>query len=388
MLFNTVSVSSARNCIMKLKIFTDLELLKFGEPIELLIPFIGKFNEEDKPGKMMSSRFDQYILKGRNFLEFTDDIQDSDTALLPLYYNSARDVGHLEEAIQPFLDLVEKMEKKLIIFTGHDAPNCSISLKNAIIFNSAVNKSFQADNIFSYPHFFEDFITEYLGGKLVFREKKAVPIVGFCGYAPPLGLKFGKEKIISSAKLVANYLGFMGKFPSRASHSYRARAIIGLQKSRRIKKNFAVKSSFAFGPKGQLNTGTTKESDEFFRRNFVNNITESDYTLCVRGIGNNSIRFFESLCCGRVPIFVNTNCVLPFDHIIDWKRLCIWIEEKDIDNIDKIVYNFHNKISNEEFVSLQKKLRGIWEEYLSPLGFFKNLRLFLDEHPDQTLLSK
>ncbi len=364
---------------MRLKIFTDLELLKFGDPVELLIPYIGKFNEEDKPGKMMSSRFDQFILHANDYIELTNMIQEADVALLPLYYNSAHDLTPLETAIQPFLELVEKNNKKILVFTGHDAvASCPIGIKNSIIFNSAITSSSRSKNTYSYPHFFEDFVNQYLDSALSIREKEKTPIVGFCGYAPPLSIKFGKEKIISSVKLLANYLGLMRKLPSRASHSYRARAIIGLIKSTRVKRNFIIKSNFAFGPEGQLNTGRTKESDEQFRRNFINNIIGSDYTLCVRGIGNNSIRFFEALCCGRIPVFVNTNCVLPFDHMIDWKNLCVWIEEKDIDNIDKIVYDFHQNISAADFINLQKKLRSIWEEYLSPLGFFKNLGVFLE----------
>lgn len=361
---------------MKLKIFTDLELLKFGEPVELLIPFIGKFNEEDKPGKIMSSRFDKLISSGKEFIEFTS-AEDAEAALLPLFYNSAHDIKVLEKAIQPFVDIVSKLNKKLLIFTGHDAPGCPTTIKNSIIFNSAVTKSAQEKNVFSYPHFFEDFLEEYLGTPLQVRQKGPKAVVGFCGYAPPLALNLSKEKVISIAKLGANYLGWMKKFPSRASHSYRARAIIGLLRSKRIERNFIIKSRFAFGPTGQLNSGNTEESDTFFRRNFVNNIYGSDYVLCVRGIGNNSIRFFEALCCGRIPIFVNTNCVLPFDHIIDWKSLCIWIEEKDIDRIDQIVFNFHQNISNEEFIALQLRLRAIWEEYLSPLGFLKNIKLFI-----------
>lgn len=128
-----------------------------------------------------------------------------------------------------------------------------------------------------------------------------------------------------------------------------------------------------------MNTGKTAESNEEFRNKFVENIIESDYTLCVRGLGNNSVRFFETLCCGRIPVFVNTDSTLPFDNLIDWKSLCVWVEEKDIDNIAAAVVEFHNNISEEEFLNLQEKLREIWEEYLTPIGFFKRLGFFIDQ---------
>jgi hypothetical protein len=363
---------------VKLKFFTDLELLKVGDPVELLIPFIGVFNEEDKPGKMMSSRFNEYLLKGREFIELTTQIEEADACLLPVYYELIDDVATFENAIQAFIKTVESSGKKTIIFAGHDVSNPPIKVKNSIIFTSALSKSTQPANMFAWPHFFEDFLKQYYNGEQVLRDRQPIAAVGFCGYAPPLGIRFGKAKLIGVLKLIANYTGIIKKYPAQASHSYRARAILGLKNSKLIATNFKLKPTFAFGPLGQLNTGNTQESDEEFRKSFVSNIIESDYTLCVRGIGNNSVRFYESLCCGRIPVFVNTDCVLPFDFKIDWKSLCIWVEEKDIDNIDKIVFDYHNNITNQDFIELQKKLRLIWEEYFSPIGFFKQLHLFIN----------
>jgi hypothetical protein len=108
----------------------------------------------------------------------------------------------------------------------------------------------------------------------------------------------------------------------------------------------------------------------------------SDYTLCVRGIGNNSVRFYETICCGRIPIFVNTDSVLPFEHLINWKALCVWVDEKEIDNIAEVVANYHKKISPQEFIDLQIQLRNIWKQYFSPEGFFNNMEVFMSKTPD------
>ena len=141
-----------------------------------------------------------------------------------------------------------------------------------------------------------------------------------------------------------------------------------------------------FGPKG-LNSGNTSESDDDFRRKFVENIVDSDYTLCIRGLGNNSIRFFETLCCGRIPIFVNTDSTLPFDNLINWKEACVWVEEEDIDRMGDIVAEFHQNVSEERFLELQRNARKIWEDYLAPTGFFEKLRYFIDFSPHQNQLN-
>lgn len=362
---------------MKLKLFTDLSLLTLGHPIHLLIPFTGVMDYENSPGHVMAGRFDEYYKKGKEFIELTT-IEDCDACLLPVYYKLSGDIASFENSIKPFIEKVENSGKKTFVFLGHDIEDINVKINNAIVFSSAIYKSKQASNVYSYPHFFEDYIERYKEGKLVLRKKGGLPVIGFCGYAPPVGIRFGKDKIVSSLKLIANYFGIMRWFPDKSSHSYRAKSIIAIRKSKKIVANFRIKSNFAFGPTGMLNTGFSNETNEAFRTNFINNIIESDYTLCVRGIGNNSIRFFEALCCGRIPLFINTDSVLPFDFSIDWKKLCIWVEEKDLNKIEELIINFHENISEEEFIQLQKKLRLLWEEYFTPEGFFKNLRLFID----------
>ena len=359
----------------KLKVYTDLSLLHIGEPVQMLMPFMPASIVAQETNVIEAGRYDDYLSKGKDLIQLTP-IEDCDVCLLPVYYELANNRSEFEKRIAPFLAQVSKHSKKLLIFAGHDVKNVNINIPNTVIFNSAVDKSTKASNHYSWPHFFEDFVQKYNGGQLTVRRKGAKPVVGFCGYAPPLNIGFGREKIISTLKLGLNYMGLIQLLSQKVSHSYRARAIIGLQKSHSITTNFRLKSTFAFGPSG-LNTGNTAESNVAFRRSFVDNIMESDYTLCVRGIGNNSIRFFETICCGRIPVFVNTDSVLPFDHLIDWKKLCVWVEEKDIDRIGDFVADFHQRISEEEFMARQQQMRAIWEEYFSPTGFFKNTGSFI-----------
>lgn len=361
---------------MKLKIYTDLSLLKLGAPVDLLIPFIGVNNEEYKEGRLYAHTFDEYCKYANDYIEFVS-IEECEVCLFPINYNQIWDTKNTRpEKINAFINAVEDSGKRIFVFLGHDISATNINIINAVVFSGAIDKSKQIKNVYSYPHFFSDLLV-YNNTSFKAKVKSELPIVGFCGYAPPLEIGFGKEKFISFSKLVANYLGVMKLFPNKISHSYRARAIVALKRSKKVRPNLRIKNTFAFGPNGQLNTGNTKESDTDFRKNFINNILESDYTLCVRGIGNNSIRFFETLCCGRIPVFVNTDSVLPFDHIIDWKKKCLWIEEEDIDSIGNAVNKFHQNISEDKFNELQSELRDIWVNYLSPLGFYKNLRLFL-----------
>ena len=111
---------------------------------------------------------------------------------------------------------------------------------------------------------------------------------------------------------------------------------------------------------------------------FLQNLLESDYVLCARGYGNYSHRLYEALACGRIPLFIDTDCVLPFDFAIDWKRFCVWVDQVDLRSVADRVAEFHASISGEEFEELQVACRRLWEEWLSPEAFFANFHRHLD----------
>ena len=118
------------------------------------------------------------------------------------------------------------------------------------------------------------------------------------------------------------------------------------------------------------------------RKEFYKNIENTDYTLCIRGTGNFSARFYETLALGRIPIFINTDCMLPFNDVIDWKKHVIWIEQREISEIATKIRNFHNGLTQDSFISLQIKNRKLWEEYFSFPGFIKNLTSHLIKRID------
>jgi hypothetical protein len=77
---------------------------------------------------------------------------------------------------------------------------------------------------------------------------------------------------------------------------------------------------------------------------------------------------------GKIPVLINTDCILPFNKIIDWKQHVIWIEWSDVEDIPNIIKLFHQKITNENFQKLQKNNRKLWLEILQPAWTIKNLK--------------
>ena len=119
------------------------------------------------------------------------------------------------------------------------------------------------------------------------------------------------------------------------------------------------------------NKDTHKTTIEFY-----GNLKDSDYVVCVRGAGNFSVRFYESLAMGRIPIFINTDSPLPLDDRIDWKKQVVWIDYKERHQVAEKVKQFHSALSKEDFIDLQHSNRILWKEKLTMGGFFK---IFLNE---------
>ena len=144
-----------------------------------------------------------------------------------------------------------------------------------------------------------------------------------------------------------------------------------MSSSKYLETDFILRDKFAGGyylPDGTVDYELKKK----VRTEYANNILDNDYTLCVSGSGNFSYRLYETLSCGRIPLFVDTDSPLPYDFIIDWKKYCVWIDQTEVNRIDEIVRKFHEQISPDAFIEMQRACRRLWLDYLSPEGFYAN----------------
>jgi hypothetical protein len=149
----------------------------------------------------------------------------------------------------------------------------------------------------------------------------------------------------------------------------RAEALDALDAHAEVDTNVVLRSTFWAGAAYVHDQDARRQA----RLEYVRNMVESDYVLCVRGAGNFSYRLYETLSCGRIPVFIDTDCVLPFDFVVDWRDYCVWVDESEIDSIAEVVSAFHERLGEAEFTERQRRCRRFWEEYLSPFGFFANL---------------
>ncbi|OLO35897.1 hypothetical protein BTR23_16255 [Alkalihalophilus pseudofirmus] len=91
---------------------------------------------------------------------------------------------------------------------------------------------------------------------------------------------------------------------------------------------------------------------------FVNKLLESYISLCPRGLGVNSYRFFESMQLGVVPLIIGNIDTRPFKKYIDWDRVSYYI--CTVSNINELMDNLDKK----ELIKMGHEASIFWKEKL------------------------
>ncbi|MCC5617141.1 glycosyltransferase family 47 protein [Nostoc sp. CHAB 5836] len=367
---------------MKLNIYSDRNYLPKGmEPVIMLHPFWTEFIPSQKyPWNRL---YGNYIENSHSLFQMTS-LKEADLVVMPINWRLIRGdswrskVNKEAEALSiQFAEKVAHSGKEIIVFFTSDCCTEEIPVKNATVIRTGVYGSKKKEKDIIMPSFTEDFVKEYLGDKISVRHKSDQPVVGFCGLANPDSWEIKLKTFVYHGLMLAKSLE-LGVSPYKGE-TLRSNALRILAESPSlVKTNFVIRDKSVF-----LNTQNIEQRQKT-RAEYVKNLVESDYILCCRGSTNYSIRLYEILSCGRIPIFINTDCVLPFDTMIDWKKYCVWIEEKELPYIGEKVAEFHSNISNQEFIDLQYECRNIWKKWLSAEGFYTNLYLHFQKNKTLT----
>jgi hypothetical protein len=149
-----------------------------------------------------------------------------------------------------------------------------------------------------------------------------------------------------------------------------------LEKSNLFDCDFTMRPTYLGGSwikKGVFNIAQYNES----REAFITNLISNDFFPCIRGGGNYSLRLYEVMALGKIPIFVDTDTSIPFEDRVDWKKHFLWIESKELKAMPDKLFRIYDQLSGEDFKKWQQRNRELWKEYFSPEGFFKNIKIYL-----------
>jgi len=109
-----------------------------------------------------------------------------------------------------------------------------------------------------------------------------------------------------------------------------------------------------------------------FWKRYVDLSRRSKFILCPRGLAPSSIRLFETMCMGRVPLILADEWVPPQGP--QWEMFSIQIPERDARWVPRI-------LEEKEAAAFEMGLlaRAEWEKYFSPdIGFHRVVELCLE----------
>ena len=305
----------------------------------------------------------------KDLFVLSDEIKESDAVFLPMtlnYYIKNKKMRVVNDLIYR----AQAVNKVTFVWIDgdhqilYDNPGCVFLKYSGFRSKSKPNELILSGDMK------KDLLFEHYKGRLVEKKKTEIPLVGFDGTAIYPIFRLGGLIMKNSIAMLMHYFLRTQYVPDPVLPSLlqRKQILNKLEKIDGIDTNFNIRDSFAIGTVG---------GNKVARSEYINNIINSDYTFCYRGAANYSLRFYESLCLGRIPLFVNTDCMLPFANKVSWKDVCLWVEEKNIKYIGDTILDFHHSIAASEFIDRQYYCREIWLKYCDNEGFYSEFHSYL-----------
>lgn len=357
--------------VRRIKLYTDLKYCSGTSPLlKSLNPIVLAHYD--------SGTIEEKIIKHHarfTHFELTPNIFEADWCILPSIWTAYVGNGTIYKA-QEFAKIADKNNKLVLVWAGGD-PEWIIPISNAIQVQEGLHSIISRKVAFAFerPGFVDDYVEKHFQGRWKPLSKGQQPLVGFCGMAEAR-FKSRVHFYIQNTINLANYrLGRNAFVPVLYGFpvDLRARALGLLKQSDSVQTDFIIRDVY----RGGVSKSGPNLDEHATRLEFVNNILDTAYTVCVRGGGNFSKRFYETLACGRIPVLVDTDCVLPYQEFIDWDKRIVLVEYENLDQIVDKVLEFHNKLTPGEFEELQVANRELWRTMLSVRGYYQNFHRYL-----------
>lgn len=321
-----------------------------------------------------SRRKQIYSVSEKDF-RFTQKLETADFAVLTMSWNYYVK-NNREDLAKTWIEECRKLGKKVLIWNAGDYGVKIPFFENGMVFRESGSRSRFLPDEFVMPVFIADPLQEFYQTKSPFiKNYRPEPEIGFCGQAVLSKRKAAAELGRIVFHNLKSKLGF-SPYQTRdllSSTYLRAKILKDFQNSDHVKSRFILRDQYRAGVVENKNQHPTT-------REFYENMKNSAYAVCVRGKGNFSVRFYEALAMGRIPVLFDTGSVLPLENHVNWNDHILKIDQKNSRFSAEILKDFHRKLSAEDFEEIQIKNRKLWEEKLTLGGFFKEILKTIKTH--------
>lgn len=329
-------------------------MLKFYTNIEEITP--------ENRKRVFPMLFDWFYLKSpqvKEYFKCVEAIEDADVCILPV------DLGfyllnNRKQEVDIFFAAARKLQKKVWVYSGGDFG--TTILDDVVTFRLGGFHSKMNLNTFVMPSFINDPYNTIISKKWQPLSKKEKPTIGFVGNADGSFSKWMKEALIYSKQTLNRLLkkDFSDKQFFFPSSNIRFKLLEKLRISDKIDVDFIYRNKYRGG-------ATTEAQKIKTTLEFYENIERNLFTFCLRGSGNFSVRFYETLMMGRIPVLIDTDVRLPYYNHVDWNNHCVIATSQNY--IEQIVA-FYEKHSDEVLIEIQKENRRLALEQLNRQAYF------------------
>jgi hypothetical protein len=257
----------------------------------------------------------------------------------------------------------EQYKIPLFLFSGGDYTDSLVFDPRAKVFKLSLYRSDLHPHDISMPTLIDDL--GYTG--ITLRSKTGIPTVSFCGKA---GFASYREKLGSWGwRMVYEITSIWN--PSAQGRIrgifWRMRVIKACRNSSLVKTYFVVRKTFSGAAR------TIEVPPEQARKEFIDSMLMSDFVLATKGDGNYSNRFIEALSMGRIPVFVDTDIVLPLENIIEYEKISVRIPMNRVSDTPRFIKDFYDGLNEGEWQARQRLARETFEKYLRQDSFFEHI---------------
>jgi hypothetical protein len=323
------------------RLFTSRAWVEPAEYVHLLWPAWGASHWHERYPDL----FGDFLAHGRDLFTLTVDPETADYFLPPCGWQE----GGSPQAIR-MAQLAARHRKPMLVFFNSDLDE-PIPIDDALIFRTSINASTSRPNELAWPAWTCDVLRTYGGGRLEPRAMPQRPTVGYCGYVDYRSTFERVQRTIRGQ--IAPWARLRGE------------AVRTLSADREIDCRFLLRRRFGG------NAGAA------VREEYARNLLECDYALVARGRGNFSFRLYEAMSAGAIPVFLDTDCRLPFEDKIPYRDLFVWVPAGETDRVADHVVAFHAKHDEQSLLAHRRRVRQAYDTFLTPMAFHENVSRLL-----------
>lgn len=304
---------------------------------------------------------DEYIQK---HLHWVQDLDEASFWILPnsinQYYKSGKNKVLLDKAIKQAI----RHNKQLLLSTTGDYGITLPYSENYLVYRCSGYSSKLNRNEKIMPFFLSDPIQTIFNDdfpKVLTPTYSQKPKIGFCGKAPSSVALHFKELLQVLSHNLKSTTGLSHLDPEDLISPSRLRSYVlkNISHNKSLDSDFIIRTKYRAGATNEMQRKASTLK-------YYQNILENQLIVCIRGRGNFSIRFYETLAMGRIPLFCDTDSPLPSING-DWNNHIIRFTLKDVPFLPEIIQKW---IDGKNIEDVFESNRTLWKEQLSLKGFW------------------